>query len=145
MLTSIRESRTCVYGARKNYFMYDILSYCIAQIVGTGHFLGLWKISEIALSFLWIFYYYFMCIDILPICISLHHMHVWSLQRPKEDIGSPGTRHRASCEFPCSCQLSNSSLLEKQPVLLNTELSLQLHLFLDFGSFFYCSLIDNVL
>lgn len=75
MLTSIRESRTCVYGARKNYFMYDILSYCIAQIVGTGHFLGLWKISEMALSFLWIFYYYFRCIFYLhvylyTICMS---------------------------------------------------------------------------
>lgn len=104
MLTSIRESRTCVYGARKNYFMYNILSYCIAQIVGTGHFLGLWKISEIALSFLWIFYYYFMCIDILPICISLHHMHVWSLQRPKEDIGSPGTRQVVSFRVVASYQ-----------------------------------------
>lgn len=87
MLTSIRESRTCFYGARKNYFMYDILSYCTAQI--TGHILGLWKISEIAFSFLWIFYYYFVCISILPACISLHHMHVWNLQRPKEDILDP--------------------------------------------------------
>lgn len=89
MLTSIRELRTCFYGARKNYFMYDILSYCTAQIVGTGHILGLWKRSKIAFSFLWIFYYYFMCIDILPACISLHHMHVWNLQRPKEDTLDP--------------------------------------------------------
>lgn len=104
MLTSIRESRTCFYGARKNYFMYDILSYCTAQIVGTGHILGLWKRSEIAFSFfvdfllLFYVYRYFTCMY-----ISTPYACLEPAEAQREHIGSPGTRDRASCEFPCSC------------------------------------------
>lgn len=87
MLTSVRESRTCFYGTRKYHFMYDILLHCTTKIVGTDHIQGLEKKGKISSHFGG--FIIIMCVSILPTCICLHHMYVWSLQRPKEDIGSP--------------------------------------------------------
>lgn len=44
-------------------------------------------------------------------------------QKPKEDIGSPGTRGTEGCEPPC--RESNLGPCEEQSVLLTPELSFQ--------------------
>ena len=43
-----------------------------------------------------------------------------------EAVGSPGTGVTDRCELPCGCWELNPGLLEEQPVLLTTKLSLQL-------------------
>lgn len=35
-------------------------------------------------------YFYLLCMSVLPACMS--RIPPWCLRRPKEDIGSPGTR-----------------------------------------------------
>lgn len=34
---------------------------------------------------------YFICMDALIPCMSVHHLHVWCLWRPEEAFGFPGT------------------------------------------------------
>ena len=42
-----------------------------------------------------------------------------------QGVRSPGTGVIDRCELPCTCWGSNLHLLEKQPMLITTELSLQ--------------------
>lgn len=51
-------------------------------------------------------------------------MHAWCLGSPKEGIESPGTGVTYNCE-PNGCRESNQDLLQKQPVFLTAEPSLQ--------------------
>lgn len=32
-----------------------------------------------------------MCMGVLPVCLSVHILHAWCLQRPEEGSGYPGT------------------------------------------------------
>lgn len=50
--------------------------------------------------------------------MPVHHLHVWCLQRPEEDVGSSGTGAINGCELPCGCLELNLSPSEEQPVLL---------------------------
>ena len=51
----------------------------------------------------WSFIIYFICTSVLPTCMSVHHMHVWSLQRYEADVGAPGTGIRDGCESRYMC------------------------------------------
>jgi hypothetical protein len=67
-----------------------------------------------------------MCMSILLLCMCVHHIHVWNLQKQEEDIGWPETGVTDSCEPPCEFWELNLSPLEGQSVLLTaTKTSLQ--------------------
>lgn len=61
--------------------------------------------------------------DVLPACISVHHMHTWCLLRLEECVRSPGTVFTKSYEPPCECWQLNLCPLEEQPAFVTTELS----------------------
>lgn len=64
-----------------------------------------------------------MCVSVLLISISVHHMHdPW---RSEEDTKFPGTGVKPCYEPSCLFSESNLSLLEEQPLLLTAEPSLQ--------------------
>ena len=44
-----------------------------------------------------------MCMNVLLACLSVYHMHAWSLQKPEEGIRTPGTGVTDGCETPCGC------------------------------------------
>lgn len=44
---------------------------------------------------------HFMCIEFR---LSMYHVHVWGLKRPKECIGLPETGVMEECEHPCGCE-----------------------------------------
>lgn len=62
---------------------------------------------------------------VLCACKSMHHIHVWSLHRPKEGINSPETVGKDYCEPPCRCWKPNPGPCQEKLVLLTIELSLQ--------------------
>lgn len=74
----------------------------------------------------------FMCMDVLPVCISVYHMHAWCLWRSEEDIISLGTRVIDSCEWPFDCWELNQEPLEEQSILFTMEPSLQPQLYIFF-------------
>jgi hypothetical protein len=43
---------------------------------------------------------YFICMTTLPACVYVHYVHAWCLQRPEEDIRSPGTGNTDGFETP---------------------------------------------
>lgn len=57
--------------------------------------------------------FYFMCIAVLPACISVKVPDILELELP------------TSCELPCGCWKVKPGPLEEQPVLLTSELSIQ--------------------
>lgn len=64
-----------------------------------------------------------MCISILPACMSAWHMHSECLQK-LEDIRSPETGARESCEPLCGCLELDPGPLEEQQLILTTDPSL---------------------
>ena len=72
-----------------------------------------------------LFYMYFICMDILPACISVHCNHAWYSLRSEEDIRFPGTGVTDACEPPCECLELDPAPQEGQPVFLTDELTLQ--------------------
>lgn len=64
-----------------------------------------------------------MCIGVLPICMSVFHIHDWCPQRSQESIRSPETGVSGSCEPSCWCWVLDPGLKELQ-VLLTSEPSL---------------------
>lgn len=68
-------------------------------------------------------YFYFMFMNVLPECISVHNVFVLSAEAT-ENIGSPGTRATGGCEQPCRWEF-NLDLLEEQTFLLPNVQSLQ--------------------
>ena len=63
---------------------------------------------------------------VFSVQMSRHHMQAWSTERPEESVRFPGMGVTDSCELPCRCWELNPGPLEEQPMLLATELSLQL-------------------
>lgn len=65
-------------------------------------------------------FYYFMCLDILPIWMSMHHMYAWCMLGPGEAIRFPGIRIQSSWELNLD-PLDNylSSLATPICILLN--------------------------
>jgi len=47
-----------------------------------------------------------VCINVLPACMSLHHMHVWCKLRSGEGMGSPGTE----LQMVVSCYVGTVSM-----------------------------------
>lgn len=66
-------------------------------------------------------YVYFICMGVLPACMSVHHMHTVST----EAIKSSQAGVTDGREPLCGCWESNPVPLEDQPGLLVTEPSLQ--------------------
>ena len=80
-----------------------------------------------------------MCMSILSVRISMHHMCAWYPQSSGEGTGSPGAGilEMDSCEPPCGCWELNPAPLPEQ-VLLNAVPSLQsLFIFVNY----YCKII----
>lgn len=50
-----------------------------------------------------------MCMDILSANRSLHHVHVWQLQRPKEGIWCPGTGMELQSVVSCHVSGENQT------------------------------------
>lgn len=71
-----------------------------------------------------IFYDYFVCIDALPACMSIPHIHSWYSQRPDEDIESPGIGVPDGFHLPCGHWESKPGPLGEQLVLYTAEPSL---------------------
>jgi hypothetical protein len=48
--------------------------------------------------------YYFMCVDALPACMHVDHVHAWCLPESEEGVGSPATGDTDGyTEPPCRC------------------------------------------
>lgn len=43
----------------------------------------------------------FMCVDVLPVSMSVHHMCALYPQRSEEKVRCPGTGFTGDCEPPC--------------------------------------------
>lgn len=57
--------------------------------------------TRFALDFFPCFVDYFIkCVSVLPVCMYVHHVHVWCLQRSGEGIRASGTEGTNSCEPP---------------------------------------------
>lgn len=63
--------------------------------------------------------------DLLPVYMSIFHMHFGAYWRPEEAIGSPESGVTEGCELPCGCWELNLGCLEEQQVLFTTVPSLQ--------------------
>ena len=62
----------------------------------------------------------------LTACFTLYHVCAWTLRRPEEGVGSPGSGVTDSCgATPLRCWELNLGPLECQPVHLTTEPHLQ--------------------
>lgn len=68
-----------------------------------------------------IFILYTWC---FPAYLSVHHVHVVSAKARREDVESPGTQVRDSCELLCRRWELKLSPGREQPALLTTEVSL---------------------
>jgi hypothetical protein len=64
-----------------------------------------------------------MCMDVLPVCIPVHHIHTWCSQKPEKDpLGIE--LQKTNCKLPQASWDLNPGLLEEQQVLLTSEPSL---------------------
>jgi hypothetical protein len=61
---------------------------------------------------------YFIHLDVLSVCVSVHHTRAWCLLRPEKGVGSPGAEVTGSCEMSWMCWKSNFGSLEEQSVFL---------------------------
>ena len=59
------------------------------------------------------------------VCLNLHSLHVWCLQRPEEDTGFHAIKVTGVYEPPCGSWEPDLGPLQEQQVLLTTESSLQ--------------------
>jgi hypothetical protein len=66
-----------------------------------------------------------MGVDVLPACMSVHHVSAWCPGSSEEGIRSPGTGVIDGCGALCGCWEPKLGPLGKQPVLLTPERSLQ--------------------
>lgn len=62
------------------------------------------------ITFLFILFLHFMCVSVLPVCMSAHHMH------ERLEWGQPGVTE--GCQLQHGCWELNHSHLEEQSVLL---------------------------
>lgn len=69
----------------------------------------------------------FMSVVVLPVCMSVLHMHAWCLRRAEKGIGSLKTGVTHGCELPFGCWKLNLSSLEDRLMLLTAKLFLQCH------------------
>lgn len=65
-----------------------------------------------------------ICIDVLPVYVSVYNLQAWCLWSPEEADRSPGTGLTDGCELPRGCWELNHGPLQEQQVL-RAEASLQ--------------------
>ena len=51
----------------------------------------------------YLFLFYFMCMNVLPACLSVHHMSAWCPGKPEEGIRFPRTGVTDGCKTPSVC------------------------------------------
>jgi hypothetical protein len=72
----------------------------------------------------------FVCMNVSPVFMYVHHMCAWCPRKSEDSFRSPGMGVTDGCEpLTGSCKL-NAGLLRKQQVLLITEPSLQPYIYL---------------
>lgn len=77
--------------------------------------------SVLALLASFRFYYllfYFICVGVLPVYMTVHDPHAWCPQRPEECIGSPGTGDTGSsnCHVVLGLEAGSSRRAPISPV-----------------------------
>lgn len=80
----------------------------------------------VCLFWWWSWFVYFLCIGVLPTCISVCCMPAWYPCKPKKGIDSPRTGVIGNCEESCGCWESKTGPPEEELMLLIAELLLQL-------------------
>lgn len=60
---------------------------------------------------------YFMCMNVLPLCLYVHYMLTWCPQRSEEGVGSSGTRVIDGFELPCGGWELNPSSVRARSTL----------------------------
>lgn len=70
-------------------------------------------------NILFILFYYFLWLAVLPGCMTVQQLCVWYMRRPEKDVSSPGSRVTDSYELPRGEWQSNPGPLEEQFLLLN--------------------------
>lgn len=66
--------------------------------------------------------------DVLPPCMSVHHIHAWWLPRPQKSLPQSGTGVTSGCEPPRGCREVQLSPLEEHSAPLTLMSSLQPHI-----------------
>lgn len=67
----------------------------------------------------------FYGVEVLPICMSVRHMHARCPGRPEMSFGSLRIRVTNHCEPSCGCWESKLGPLEEEPLLSAAEKSFQ--------------------
>lgn len=92
----------------------------------------MWKRNPSFIFYLFFFLPSFFCyfMNVLPLCVSVHHICAWYPQRSKEGTSSPGTGVIIGCETPWRCwELSGFFHKSSRYYLLLRELSSPILLF----------------
>lgn len=63
---------------------------------------------------------HYMCMSILPTCVSVHCMHAWCQWGSEGGVGSLRTGHTDGCESTCGCWEPNPGPLQEQKVFIIT-------------------------
>lgn len=61
-----------------------------------------------------------MCVNILPVCVYMHHIYAWCQWMPEKMLNPLGLEW-CGCEPPCGCCELNRDPLQEQLVLLTPE------------------------
>lgn len=61
----------------------------------------------------------FACVGVVPVGMSVRHVHPRCLQRPEEDVGSPEDELIQGSELIGGCCSSDVGSPQEKPVLLN--------------------------
>lgn len=78
-----------------------------------------------------------ICIDVLPVYVSVYNLQAWCLWSPEEADRSPGTGLTDGCELPRGCWELNRGPVEGQRVLLTADISPALTFIV------FCLLLEN--
>lgn len=73
------------------------------------------------LFILWTYWFHFMYMNVLPLCVHLHCICAWWPWRSEEGVGPPGTTVTDGCEVPWLFET-----LQQQQILLVAKLFLKL-------------------
>ena len=69
------------------------------------------------------FYFYVMCMSVLPESMCMYYMHVRCLWRSKEEVRVLGTGVMGSCELPCGFWEPILGPVKEQQAFLSSALS----------------------
>jgi hypothetical protein len=79
------------------------------------------------LSFLFKFSldFFYVCLSIWSMCLSMYHVYAWHLRRSEGRVGSTETGVTSVHEPPCICWDQSLCAVEEQSVILIAESTLQ--------------------